>query len=155
MRPAKKKQEHPLRRAFNAIRERLMRTPAKKPSGALRARTGRAAEEHAVQFLRQRGYRILTRNYSCRQGEVDLIAMNADTIAFVEVRSRTEPAALDPLFTVTRRKQQRVIRAAKHYASSHNLWGGHLALRFDVVAVRLLPDGSVSAIEHIENAFHA
>ena len=49
---------------------------------------GAAGEKAAAKYLRRRGYRIVARNYRCRGGEIDLIALDADTIVFVEVKTR-------------------------------------------------------------------
>ena len=52
---------------------------------------GEFGEERAVRFLRRKGYRIVERNYRCRQGEIDIIARKRDILAFVEVKLRRQP----------------------------------------------------------------
>ncbi len=116
-------------------------------------RLGRRAEGEAARFLKKKGYRILERNFRCREGEIDLVVFKSGVVAFVEVRSRTEPVGLDPLYTVTRRKQQRLIRAAQQYMSLRDLHGEDVVLRFDVVALRYARSGTVAQITHIEGAF--
>ena len=120
-----------------------------------RRKLGRRAERDAAHYLQQRGYRVLERNFSCREGEIDLVVFRRGVVAFVEVRSRTEPADLDPLHTITRRKQWRVIRAAHRYATLHKLRRKDVTMRFDVMSLRYGPDGEGQGVEHIENAFTA
>ena len=50
---------------------------------------GKTGEDLAFRFLKKRGYRILLRNYTCKMGEMDIIAQDGDTLAFVEVKTRT------------------------------------------------------------------
>jgi putative endonuclease len=115
---------------------RAARTPA---APAERSGQGRAAEALAEGFLRGEGYRVLARNHATRRGEVDLVCQEGEVTCFVEVRSRSGEAQGSPLETVTPAKARRVVAAATDWAWRH----GRLeaALRFDVVAVVLGPDG--------------
>lgn len=113
---------------------------------------GARGEEDAVTFLKQHGYRILERNFRCTAGEIDLIAFKDGVVAFVEVRARTEPAVIDPLYTVTSGKQQRLIRTAYRYSALRGLGREDVALRFDVVTIRYGNEASAE-IEHITDAF--
>jgi putative endonuclease len=123
------------------------------PPEASRQQIGQLGERRAVRFLKEKGYRILERNFSCPRGEIDIIAFRNGVVAFVEVRCRTRPIGLDPLRTVTRRKQKRVISAARRYAALRELHAEPVELRFDIIAIRRQPDGSMEEIEHVENAF--
>jgi len=69
------------------------------------------------------------------------------------VKARTEPVGLDELHTVTPAKRARLIRAAHHYATLRDLSREDVLLRFDVIAIRYHPGGSLAAIEQIEDAF--
>ena len=112
---------------------------------------GRRAETFAAWFLRLKGYRVLARNHATRRGEVDLICQDGEVTCFVEVRSRSGAEQGSPLETVGPVKARRVVAAATDWA-----WrNGRLesALRFDVVAVLLGPDGP--AFELVRNAFDA
>jgi putative endonuclease len=71
---------------------------------------GQEGEERAAQFLVQKGYRILERNYRTRSGEIDLIALHKDEVVFVEVKTRTSDAFGAPELAVNPRKQGRMIR---------------------------------------------
>jgi putative endonuclease len=110
---------------------------------------GREAEERAVTALIEQGYRILERNLRTRLGEVDIVAMDGDTLVFVEVRARRDGSAVHPAATVTRRKQRQVVRVAMLYCQKHDV--RNTMIRFDVVAVL----GENSGIEIIRNAFEA
>ncbi|MHC4789151.1 MAG: YraN family protein, partial [Planctomycetota bacterium] len=100
------------------------------------------------------GYRILERNYRVTHGEIDLVAFKDGVLAFVEVRAQTQPGMIDPLRTVTRRKQRRIIRAAQTYVAAHGLRRQDVALRFDVISVRFDEAGKPPEITHLEGAFH-
>jgi len=110
---------------------------------------GARAELIAEQRLIELGYQIIIRNYFCRYGEIDLIAMHSGELVFVEVRSRHSEKAINPLFTLDQRKIKRVIKAAKFYILSKPI---DSPMRFDVVIVTLGPNLDV---EIIQNAFDA
>jgi putative endonuclease len=98
--------------------------------------------------------RIAARNWRRPEGELDLVAIDADgTCVFCEVRSRTGEAAGDPLEMVGARKQARVIRTARLFLADDLAPGGVTAYRFDVVAVTFLEDGTATRIVHIPGAF--
>ena len=118
-----------------------------------RQAVGARGERVAALYLGRQGYTILERNFTTTLGEIDLIAFRDGVIAFVEVRSLTAPGMLDPLETVTRRKQQRVIRAAQQYASLHALAEENVELRFDVVSVVFEKGKRGSDVRHVEGAF--
>ncbi|MFO8007472.1 MAG: YraN family protein [Candidatus Brocadiia bacterium] len=117
--------------------------------------TGRRAEQAAARHLRRNGYRILTRNFHTRRGEIDIIAFRDGTVAFVEVRSLTRPAMGDPLDTINRGKQRHIVQAAREYCTAHGLYNEQIALRFDVVAVTLDQGGRPEQVRHVVNAFEA
>ena len=73
---------------------------------------GAAGEVLAARFLREKGYTLLTANYRCRQGEVDIIAADASYIVFVEVKTRQQGALYAPREAVDAAKQHRIIATA-------------------------------------------
>lgn len=94
---------------------------------------GNRAEQTSEKLLMNAGMRLLARNYRCKQGELDLVMRDADTVVFVEVRYRRQNRWGSAAETVDWRKQKRLIAAAHHYLLTHP----HLAdqpCRFDVVA---------------------
>src|SRR5690606_8733034 len=116
------------------------------------ARRGRAAEEAAAALLQQQGWQILRRNYRTRRGEIDLIARDGATIAFVEVKAR-RAGETSSLEAVDARKRRRIVRAALEFLASRRLRG--VAVRFDVVTVVLGCDGRPQAARVLKNAFAA
>ena len=109
---------------------------------------GRTGEDRAARFLASQGYRILERNYRTRSGEIDLIALHQGTVAFVEVKTRSNDAFGAPELAVDRRKQQRMIKTALVYIRSKKLH--QVPCRFDVVAITAACEQKV---ELIQNAF--
>ncbi len=95
---------------------------------------GRAAEAAAARFLERRGYRIVTTNFRARGGELDLVALDGDALAIVEVRYRASDRYGGAAASVTHAKRMRIIRAARVLlAKSPQL--AKLPARFDVVEV--------------------
>jgi putative endonuclease len=119
---------------------------------ASRPGTGRHAEELAAAFLERAGLRVVVRNWRRPEGELDIVADDAGTCVFVEVRSRTGEAQGHPLESITPRKQAQVIRAARLYLSETPTPA--TAYRFDVVAITFDPEGQAEPVlVHIPNAF--
>ncbi len=115
---------------------------------------GRRGERLAARFLRRKGLKILGRNYACPGGEIDLIALErpprreggAETIVFVEVKTRSSAGPAAPQSAVDAAKKRRLRRAARHYLSRHRA-AGH-PTRYDVIAIVLPPDAKPD-IRHI------
>lgn len=112
---------------------------------------GRRGEDAATRFLKRLGYRILARGLDSRLGELDIIAVDNRTIAFVEVKTRTSTDAGHPADAIDATKQRRMTQAALAYLKSHGLLNH--AARFDVVAVTWPENASRPTIEHYKNAF--
>jgi putative endonuclease len=109
---------------------------------------GAAYEEQAAVFLRAAGYRIVDRNWACPMGELDIVALKGDTLAFVEVRQRSGSAYGTPAESVTRSKQAKIVKAAQAYLKARRPDAENF--RFDVIAI--IPGAEP---EHIEGAFDA
>ena len=113
---------------------------------------GTWGEEQAARYLRLRGYSILERNYSCRGGEIDIVAKKGNFIVFVEVKLRKNADFAEAREFVTHAKQRRILATAQLYLAGHD-WD--LQPRFDVIEV-YAPDGEQSRkvrINHIKDAF--
>jgi len=95
---------------------------------------GQQAEQQALNFLQQQGLSLITRNYHCRQGEIDLIMEDQKTLVFIEVRYRKGCNFGSSAESVTLRKQQKIIHTAEHYLL-HKVAAQVPACRFDVVAI--------------------
>jgi len=102
---------------------------------------GAAAEALAARFLASRGLTIVGRNYRCRGGEIDLIALERDTLVFVEVRLRSNDAFGGARASITAAKRRRLERAAGHYLARI---GREPPCRFDAILLDALDS------EHIE-----
>lgn len=113
---------------------------------------GKSGEDTAEQFLKGKGYRILERNFSLKIGEIDLIALDGDTVVFVEVKTRRTDGFGTPAEAVTRRKQDQIVKAALVYLSMKKL--RDVSCRFDVIGISL-NSGTSPKIEHIQSAFDA
>lgn len=114
-------------------------------------RMGRAVETQASTYLTsQFGFKLVTANYSCKVGEIDLIMQDGDTLVFVEVRYRAQDDYGSALESIDRRKQCKVIRAAKYYLLENNLWE-KVPCRFDALVVQATPEKE--NIEWIRDAF--
>lgn len=114
--------------------------------------TGKEAEDLACQYLREQGLRLLERNFNSRYGEIDLVMRDRDTTVFVEVRYRGQHGMVDPLVSVDRRKQHKLIRTAQHYLQRQMALATSPA-RFDVIAIT--GAGKEPSIQWIKNAFDA
>jgi len=110
---------------------------------------GKEGEGLAVSFLRQKGYRILKRNYSNRCGEIDIVARHQGGLCFVEVKTRSDERCGSPLEAVGWRKQKQLGKMALLYLAEHPLT--EKFIRFDIVSV-LMKDGR-PVFELLENAF--
>lgn len=117
-----------------------------------RRRRGSFGEELAASFLMQHGVQILEKNFrSGRSGEIDLIAREADTLVFIEVKLRKNAASGAPEEAVTYSKQRTICRTADYYRCRHRIPEG-TPIRFDVVAVRM-QDERTAHIRWLRNAF--
>ena len=110
---------------------------------------GRCGEQRAARFLERSGLRVIERRFRLRCGEIDLIALDRDTVVFVEVKTRRGRGFGAPAESVTAAKRRRMARTALAFLSRR---GWHeRPCRFDVVEV--LDDGKTTEIKHIPDAF--
>lgn len=110
---------------------------------------GKMGEDYTAEHLRKNGYKILSRNFHSRFGEIDIIASKDKYIVFVEVKARSVKAIASPFEFVTKSKQNKIILTAKYYLLSHR---AQLQPRFDVAG--LIYEGSnVLKFDYLENAF--
>lgn len=114
-----------------------------------RKRLGKLGETLAADYLTKRGFHILARNFYIRYGEIDIIALNDDTLIFIEVKTRIDETFGLPEEAVTQRKLKEIIKTAEYYKMTHRNLPD--LMRIDVVAIELHSDDSLKAIRHIEN----
>ena len=126
--------------------------------------TGTLGEEAAILDLERRGLRLVDRNVqfgpkSGLKGELDLIAWDGDTLAFIEVKTRRgRPGRVAPSENITHAKRRQLAQLAQTYAARHGLLDDDdagISLRFDVVSVFLGEDDAVLAVHHTRGAFLA
>src|SRR5260221_11407308 len=119
--------------------------------GALRAQLplGPRGERAAEKYLRRSGYRIVKRNFRAAGAEIDIVAMDGETLVFVEVKTRRTRDAGAPEEAVDERKQKQIRRAAEMFATRYR--ADDVAMRFDVIAVDA--SGDRLEIELLRNAF--
>ncbi|WP_010519020.1 YraN family protein [Croceivirga radicis] len=110
---------------------------------------GRQGERLAVDFLNKKGYRILERNYRYLKAEIDILALKEDTLAVVEVKTRSSNYLQDILETVSSKKMKLLVAAADNYITNIDL---DLDVRFDVITI--LKEKQGFKINHVENAFY-
>jgi putative endonuclease len=122
-------------------------------SHATRLQRGFAAERVAAGYLGARGLEILARNLRCKAGELDLVCLDGAVLVIVEVRLREHLEFGGALASVTWEKRRKIIRTTQFFLRRHADWRS-LAVRFDVLGVQGLPDGT-HRIAWIKDAFRA
>ncbi len=125
-------------------------TPSAQPSW-WRRWFGSRSERSAARYLRKQGFRIIARNWTTPQGELDIVAVDEGCIVFVEVRSTAGDDTERPASSVDIVKQKRLTRMALQYLQAKNLLGRNA--RFDVLAISWPHDKQEPVIEHIRDAF--
>ena len=112
----------------------------------LKKKFGSIGEQIAVEYLEKNDYKILERNFYCKQGEIDIVAMDKDEIVFIEVKTRSSNDFGVPSEAVNYVKQKHMYRSAKYFLYKLDLLES--LVRFDVVEV-LIERGKFN-INHIK-----
>lgn len=112
---------------------------------------GRYGEELAAQHLTAAGMQVLARNWRCREGELDIVALDGDAVVFVEVKTRSSTAFGDPAEAVGPAKSRRIRGLACRWLIDHRPGSVH-ELRFDVVSV-VRRRGAAPEVVHLRGAF--
>lgn len=110
---------------------------------------GRRGEDAACAYLERHGYKVVDRNYRCRWGEIDVIAVKGGTLAFVEVKTRHNLRFGTPGMAVTYAKQQKIRTTALHYLQQQQK--GYNNISFDVIEI--LADDGKAKLRHLPNCF--
>jgi len=111
---------------------------------------GLEAEKLAATFLANNGLKLVTQNYHCRFGEIDLIMQDVKTLVFVEVRLRSNSQFGSAASSITPQKPQKLILTAQHYLQQHVKNQSETACRFDAI---LMTKADLNHIDWIRNAF--
>ena len=112
---------------------------------------GDKGEDFAAKLYEKSGFTVIKRNYHSRYGEIDLIAESADTLCFVEVKTRKQTSFGNPAEAVDLRKRKKLTLTAMKYLGENECFKQP---RFDVVEV-WQQDGKIISYNLIENAFYA
>nr|WP_175491208.1 YraN family protein [Microbacterium azadirachtae] len=111
---------------------------------------GRAGEERAVAYLTRLGYRILDRNWRCDQGELDVVALHQDALAFVEVKTRRTLDFGHPFEAIDASKRQRLWRLAHAWVREHRRESLGRTLRVEAIGI-VGADPAIGALEHLRD----
>jgi len=118
---------------------------------------GPEGEELAANYLVEKGYRIIARNYRFHHKEIDIIALHQKTLCFIEVKTRLSATKGHPAEAVTLAKQREIVKVAKAYLASSGK--GECDCRFDVIAIQVKSQAenqiSSFTLEHFMDAFWA
>ncbi|MBD1371428.1 YraN family protein [Hazenella sp. IB182357] len=112
---------------------------------------GRIGEEMATQHLQKQDFKIVARNWTCSQGELDIIAYDENELVFVEVRTTSGSRYGLGLESIGFRKQKKVRTVALHYMNSKHIF--HTSIRFDMISVKVDKNLAQEEIVHIKGAF--
>lgn len=113
--------------------------------------TGQQAELLACEYLQTHKLKLITKNYHCRRGEIDLIMQDKTTLVFIEVRYRKNDRFGSALESVNHKKQAKIIITAEHYLlQNRQQFSGY---RFDVIAIS--PTQQSNDIIWVKDAFHS
>lgn len=110
---------------------------------------GKWGEKLATKYLKLKGYRIIENNYSCKLGEIDIIAEKSNYLVFIEVKTRRSENFGLPQAAVDYRKQEKIKKVASYYIAYNN--DKDLQVRFDVISI--LVWNLKPRIEHFKGAF--
>ncbi|MEE1126361.1 MAG: YraN family protein [Acutalibacteraceae bacterium] len=112
---------------------------------------GDIGETYTCDYLVSNGYEIISRNFNCKYGELDIVAVNDRYIAFVEVKTRHQNPMVRPCLAVNKAKQIKIMRTAYIFLKEHNI---KLQPRFDISEVYLKRNtNKLYSINYIKNAF--
>ena len=111
---------------------------------------GKIGEDLAANFLIEKGYQIIERNYRFSHGEIDIVAKQNETLVFVEVKTRNNLEYGEPEYAITKNKQRQVRKMAELYLYDKDI--SDTDCRIDVITI-LLKKKTEYKINHIENAF--
>lgn len=110
---------------------------------------GKKGEELAVNYLQKQGYDVIERNYRFDKAEVDIIARQNNTLAIIEVKTRSSIDFGNPQDFVKPKQIKNLVKAVDEYVTTNGL---DVEIRFDIIAI--VKEKNQFSIEHIEDAFY-
>jgi putative endonuclease len=108
--------------------------------------SGKKGEEQAAAALESTGMRIIAKNFRSKEGEVDIVALDGETVVFVEVKAWSAYSEEDLQYVINIKKQQKIIKTAKYFLSENREYS-NMAIRFDVVFIKN------NQVNHLASAF--
>lgn len=112
---------------------------------------GYEGENLAANYLKDNGYRLITRNYSTKFGEIDIICQDGNTLVFVEVKTKTNSDFGLPEEMFTKAKLAKVKKIATYYLLKNHL--NNISCRIDLIAIDLCENGPKPLIKHYQNLY--
>lgn len=112
---------------------------------------GKQAEQHAVEYLESKGYRIVAKNFRYQKAEIDIIAEYENLLIIIEVKARANNLFIEPYEAVDKRKIKLIVSAADAFLRENPY---ESEVRFDIVSI-IREEGNQLKIQHIENAFES
>lgn len=114
---------------------------------------GELGEKLAAKYLMQNNYKIIEKNFTCRQGEIDIIAKDnsKQELVFIEVKTRTNFKYGLPSESVTENKQKHIYKTAEYYVYKNKI--KESPVRFDIIEIKIHMQSKKYTINHIEKAF--
>jgi len=113
---------------------------------------GKKGEERAAAALKEAGMEIIAKNVRSKFGEIDIVAVDGDTIVFIEVKAWSAFGLEDLQYSLDTRKQRKIIKTAKYFLSENRQYD-NMAIRFDVVFVKNNNKFNGCEISHLASAF--
>jgi len=110
---------------------------------------GRIGEDLACEYLKKHGFKIIERNFRIRGGEIDIVALDGNTLVFIEVKTRKSTEFGTPFEAITPWKIKSLIKTAQYYKIKHPRLPE--ALRIDAVGIILSNDNNLVSIELVKN----
>lgn len=112
---------------------------------------GKQAEQHTVEYLESKGYRIVAKNFRYQKAEIDIIAEYENLLIIIEVKARANNLFIEPYEAVDKRKIKLIVSAADAFLRENPY---ESEVRFDIVSI-IRGEGNQLKIQHIENAFES
>lgn len=110
---------------------------------------GKRGEDLAASYLQKQGFKILDRNFRIRGGEIDIVGIDGDTLAFIEVKTRSSSVFGSPLESITPWKLRALIKTAQFYKLKHRNLPD--LMRIDAVSVKIDYNTGTTEIELVKN----
>lgn len=113
---------------------------------------GKFGEGIAAKYLVNKGFELVSQNYNCVAGEIDIIAFKDDLLIIVEVKTRSKIDSEETLLSVTKAKQRKISRATADFIEKNQQYAEYI-IRFDIITVVKHPYREEYTVDHYDNAF--